>query len=68
MSVHGTSNIDWIDNRVVTVASCLIKHESLIKALNVIVRVKKARTDVPQPHLIEKCNSDMRELISLTAT
>ena len=31
-------------------------------------RVKKARTNVPQTHFIEKCNSEMGELISLTAT
>ena len=31
-------------------------------------RVRKARTNVPQPHFIEKCNSDMGELISLTVT
>ena len=51
--MHGTSNIDWIDNSVVTVASSPLKHE-LYQSSKHYSRVKKALTDVPKPHLIKK--------------
>ena len=66
--MHGTSNIDWIDNTVVTVASSPLKHGPYQSSKR-YSRVKKALTDVPKPHLIKKnWKSDMGKLVSLKAT
>ena len=57
--MRGNSDIRavrWINNRVVTVVSSHLKHESY-QSPKRYRRVKKAWTDVALPHLIEKCNS-----------
>ena len=61
MSVRSTSDVcavRWADNKVVAVASNHLTHEPNRNCKR-YSRVKKARINVPQPHLIRKYNAYM---------